>query len=222
MSGGGEFRGALTAAKKHLETLDMEGRLDHIALRWEDLIELLGKRKTRTLIAIWDSTPAEKREEKADLIVGRAYMDPLHYHVARSFLADMVKRGEVLPPSLRKWAAQLIEGTAKRPPSKRSDSFHKRRNRALILGILVHRVATGFGINPTRSRESEHDSACDAVEKAWSDHVREMQQDRRKGFTTYGFERVKDFYYEAREIAQNEAAQFDALVTWLELRPFAQ
>lgn len=219
MSGGGAFQSAVLAARESFATLDREGRLMHAALRWDDLIDLWGKRKIRTLIAIWDSTPADKREDKARLIADRAYKDPLHFHVARGFLAEMTDRGEVLPTPLRLWAAQLIAGSAEKPPSKRPDTDHKRRNRALILGLLVHRVAADFSISATRGSASDPRSACDAVSIAWHDHVRELPPDRRDRFTIYSYERVRDFYYEAKEIALRENAQLRAFMNWLESRP---
>jgi hypothetical protein len=218
---GDEFRRAVAAAQGHLEELDAQGRLQHVALRWDDLIELWGARKTRTLIAIWDNTPDDRRDEKADLIANRAYRDPLHFHAARSFTAEMIRRGEELPTPLRNWAAQLIDGTAKKPPSKRSDTPHQSRNRSLILGKLAHQLANDFSISPTRGAASEQLSACDAVADAWNDQIRKYPKDRRNKFTTYSYERVKDFYYEAKTTSRKENAEYKAFLSWLNSRPFA-
>ncbi|WP_149142989.1 hypothetical protein [Gemmobacter caeruleus] len=214
-----KFRLAVSFAADHLADQDRSGRLDHLAYDWDTLIELFGKRKIRTLHAIWDSTLPERREAKAQVIAERSYRDPLHFHVARGFVAEMVGKGEVLPICLQEWAAQLIGGTAPPAPTKRPHTPHQHRNRALVLGLLVERLRVELRINPTRSPSSPPHSGCDAVADAWNGLVRGFDRDRKRAFPRQTYETVRNCYFDGKKIAELEIRQLRAFNEWIASRP---
>lgn len=92
-----------------------------------------------------------------------------NYHAfdsLRRYCAHLIRAEKSLPPQLKHWLADVLEGIQPTLKQPRGGVLTGEENNFFI-ARLVEKVAVKFGLERTRNEATEvHDSACDAVHLA--------------------------------------------------------
>lgn len=105
-------------------------------------------------------------QRAADELVGQVQTDPVFHDAAKKLAAQELRSGRNLPPVLREWVADLLDGKVSRPPAQhRPAGATYERDRMFV--ELVTMVVDEFELPATSGMRERGESACNAVAQAF-------------------------------------------------------